>query len=163
LSLLILSFLVGATASAQMPKFKNIANIHVGEEAAAEIVAFSKNTQTLWVLNSPNSTIDAYDFADPAKPILKYLSDYSDLGGGVTSVAVYGDYIAIALSAEVKQDAGKVLVLNAAEATVLKEFTAEALPDMLTFSHDGTYIVAANEGEPNDAYNNDPRCLPLRQ
>ncbi len=152
----ILGLVTCAHVTAQVPKFSNIANIQVGEESAAEIVTYNKNTQTLWVLNSPNSTIDAYDFSNPEKPVLKYLYNYSDIGGEATSVSAYGDYIAVAIRAEVKQDVGKILVLNANNAELLKEFTAGALPDMVTFSKNGTYIVTANEGEPNDAYDNDP-------
>ncbi len=153
---LLLGFAVCVSVQAQTPKFKNITNVQVGEESAAEIVAYNKNTQTLWVLNDPNSTVDAYDFSNPSKPILKYLFDYSEMGGGATSVAAYGDYVAVAITAEVKQDNGTVVVLDASDASVLKEYEAGALPDMLTFSKDGNYIVVANEGEPNEDYDNDP-------
>ena len=55
--------MLGSSLTAQVPKFHNIAKIQVGQETAAEIVAYNKNTQTLWVLNSPNGSIDAYDFS----------------------------------------------------------------------------------------------------
>ncbi len=156
LASLLMAGMLGSSLTAQVPKFHNIAKIQVGQETAAEIVAYNKNTQTLWVLNSPNGSIDAYDFSSPSSPILKYLFNFTKIGGEATSVASFGDYIAVAIRAEVKQNAGKIALLNANNAELIKTFDAGALPDMVTFSKDGNYIVAANEGEPNDAYDNDP-------
>ena len=38
----------------------------------------------------------------------------------------------------------------------LGQVTVGALPDMLTFTHDGDWLLVANEGEPNDDYTVDP-------
>ncbi|MBK8779322.1 MAG: hypothetical protein IPO25_18690 [Saprospiraceae bacterium] len=43
---------------------------------------------------------------------------------------------------------GKVVIFNTADHTVIKEVTVGALPDMVTFSPDGHYILSANEGGP---------------
>lgn len=155
-SVLLLGLLIGNATLAQSGKFKNIANIQVGESTAAEIVTYSKTTQTLWVLNSPNSTVDAYNFATPSSPVLVNQFNYSAYGAGATSVSAKGNYIAIAVKAEVTQDSGKIVLLNATTYEVIKVFTTGALPDMVTFTPDGTKILSANEGEPNTDYTNDP-------
>jgi 2',3'-cyclic-nucleotide 2'-phosphodiesterase (5'-nucleotidase family) len=155
-SLLVLGLLTGSSVVGQTSEFKNIANIQVGEEAAAEIVTYSKATQELWVLNSPNKTVDVYDFSNPNAPTLIYQFDFSGYGDAATSVAAKGNYIAIAVKPEITQDNGKIILLNAETYEVLKDFETGALPDMVTFTPDGTKILSANEGEPNADYDNDP-------
>ncbi|HEX2607820.1 MAG TPA: choice-of-anchor I family protein, partial [Flavisolibacter sp.] len=39
---------------------------------------------------------------------------------------------------------------------LIKQIPVGALPDMITFSSDGKFLLTANEGEPNDAYTIDP-------
>jgi hypothetical protein len=58
-------------------------------------------------------------------------------------VATYNSKLAVALEAKPnKQDAGKVVVLIRL-ITVIKEITVGALPDMITFSPDGNFIMTA--------------------
>src|SRR5690606_7225344 len=49
-----------------------------------------------------------------------------------------------------------VAVYDANTLTRLGNAQVGALPDMLTFSPDGRYILVANEGEPSDNYSIDP-------
>ena len=58
-----------------------------------------------------------------------------------------------------KQDNGAVLfyTLDAmGEGTFINAVEVGALPDMVTFTHDGNKVLVANEGEPNSDYSNDP-------
>jgi 2',3'-cyclic-nucleotide 2'-phosphodiesterase (5'-nucleotidase family) len=78
--------------------------------------------------------------------------------GNVNSVAAKDGVVAIAIEATPKTDPGKVLVVDVSfvggSFGATERFVAEvgALPDMITFSPDGTTLLTANEGEPN-SYN----------
>ncbi|RZK21426.1 MAG: alkaline phosphatase [Pedobacter sp.] len=48
------------------------------------------------------------------------------------------------------------VVLKTSDLSEVKKITVGAMPDMVTFSPDGNYILSANEGEPNDDYTIDP-------
>jgi alkaline phosphatase/2',3'-cyclic-nucleotide 2'-phosphodiesterase (5'-nucleotidase family) len=76
-----------------------------------------------------------------------------DLGSNkVNSVAVSHGIVAVAVEADNKTDAGTVWFLDAAgtvgdSSMIIGHVTVGALPDMLTFSADGTKVLVANEGE----------------
>lgn len=82
--------------------------------------------------------------------------DFSAISGGANSVAVHDGLLAIDLEAIDKQDNVKVAIIKTKTLTEVKQVIVGALPDMVTFSPNGNYIISANEGEPNDAYTNDP-------
>lgn len=66
--------------------------------------------------------------------------------------------MAIAVEADPATDNGKVVVFKTDDLTTpYANVTAGALPDMVTFTPDGKYILSANEGEPNDDYDVDPK------
>lgn len=75
---------------------------------------------------------------------------------GINSVAVNNGLLAIALNGVTPQSNGDVIVLKTATLEEVKKISVGAMPDMVTFSPDGNYIISANEGEPNDAYTIDP-------
>lgn len=125
------------------------------DEGAAEIVAFDKRSGLAFVTNANANTVDALDISDPSNPTLEFTIDLSPYGAGVNSVAVFDGLVAVAVEADVKQDPGTVAFFDAA-GNFKSAVTVGALPDVVTFTPDGRYLLVANEGEPNDEYTVDP-------
>lgn len=124
-------------------------------ESAAEIVAYHAATQRAFVVNGGDKTLDILDVSDPTAPTLISQIDMTQFGDAATSVDVFGDLLAVAVPAAEKTDPGVVIFVDP-DGAVLAQVTVGALPDMLTFTPDGRYVVVANEGEPNDDYTVDP-------
>jgi hypothetical protein len=118
-------------------------------ESAAEITAFDPASARLFVVNASSGAIDVLDLSDPTSPTLIDSFDVTPYGAAANSVAVYDGLVAAAVEANVKQDPGAVVLFDAADLSVLNDLTVGALPDMLTFSPDGTKLVVACEGEPS--------------
>jgi hypothetical protein len=129
---------------------------NVFDESAAEIVAHDATNQRLFVVNANAATVDVLDIRNPSAPVLVNTIDASREGASANSVAVYGDLVAVAIEAEVKQDNGKVVFYNVSDLSKVGEVTVGALPDMVTFTRDGKKVLVANEGEPSDDYTRDP-------
>ncbi|MCF0069823.1 choice-of-anchor I family protein [Dyadobacter sp. CY261] len=137
--------------------FKEVAGVDLGNVAAAEISAYDPISKRLFTVNNEKAAIvDVLDLS--ALPTITKLQpiDVSALGGVANSVAVSNGKLAIALEATNKQAPGSVIVLNTSTLQQIKQITVGALPDMVTFSPDGRFIVTANEGEPNADYSVDP-------
>lgn len=123
-------------------------------ESSAEIVVFDPTTQYLFIVNSVANQIDIVDLSVPALPLLIDSIEFDSVGF-INSVAIYNDIIAVAVAAPVSQDSGFVSFWGT-DGTFLNRLTVGALPDMVTFNHAGTQLIAACEGEPNDDYSVDP-------
>ena len=132
--------------------------IDLGETGAAEISAFDPLTKKLFVVNNTagNNRIDVVNLSNPSNPVLVTTIPISIYGGLVNSVYVKYGKLAAAIEGTVKTNNGKVVVFNTTTYAEIAVRTVGALPDMVTFSPDGKYILSANEGEPNDAYTIDP-------
>ncbi|MCI0752067.1 MAG: alkaline phosphatase, partial [Flammeovirgaceae bacterium] len=129
----------------------------VGGEGAAEISAYDPQTKQLFVVNNAGSSaIDVVDISDPANISMVDNIDVSSYGGGVNSVVVKNGLLAAAIQATTKTDNGKVVVFNTSDLSEKAVINVGVLPDMVTFSPDGSFILSANEGEPNDDYTIDP-------
>ncbi|MEO0538510.1 MAG: choice-of-anchor I family protein [Cyanobacteria bacterium P01_A01_bin.123] len=125
------------------------------DEGAAEISAYDAESQQLFITNANANTVDIVSISDPTNPFLVNTIELDPFGGGVNSVAFSNGTLAVAVEADVAQDPGQV-VLFESTGDKLKQFTVGALPDMVTFTPDGTKILVANEGEPSDDYTVDP-------
>lgn len=139
------------------PILSHISTYQTGlfDEGAAEIPAYDPTTQRLLISNAELNSVDILDISNPANPVALTPILLDDYGDGVNSVAVHDGLVAIAVEADPKQDPGHVAFFNT-DGDFLHQVAVGALPDMLTFTPDGTKILVANEGEPNDDYDVDP-------
>lgn len=137
--------------------FSEIGQIDIGDVGAAEISAFDPSTNRLFVVNNSEiNKIDVIDLRDPASMRVIGSISVEPYGGVVNSVSVSNGKLAAAIESLNKQAAGKLVVFQTSDYRQLSVVTVGALPDMVTFSPDGKYILTANEGEPNADYTDDP-------
>ena len=156
-ALLLLSLVFALPASAQALTLKHAGRYttNIFDESAAEIVVYDAASKRAFVVNGNDNAIDVLDVSAPES--LKKITaiKLDDFGAGVNSVATHGGLVAAAVEADPKQSPGRIVVTDI-DGNVKADFPAGALPDMVCFTPDGKYIVSANEGEPNKAYDNDP-------
>ena len=159
------SLLVGASLFSTLavtPALAEVTISHIGSikseaagEGAAEIVDYHPASKRLFISNAAGS-VDIVDISNPREPKKVTRIDTAPYGAGVNSVAISKDgVVALAIEAQPKTAPGKIVFFNTDgkhRATV----NACALPDMVTFTPDGRYAVAACEGEANQAYDVDP-------
>lgn len=125
------------------------------DEGATEIAAFDPETSRLFVTNGEDGTIDIFTIGADGSITSFAVVDLSSYGDGANSVAVKNGIVAAAVEAEVSQDNGKIVFFDT-DGNYLNDQEVGALPDMVTFTPNGQYVLAACEGEPNDDYSNDP-------
>jgi DNA-binding beta-propeller fold protein YncE len=127
----------------------------VFDAGAAEIVAHDPKTQRLFVVNAQDATVDVLDIKNPSNPTKLGSLDVTTHGAVANSVAVQDGIIAVAVEAAVKTDPGVVVFFDG-NLTFRAKVVVGALPDMVTFTPNGRYVLVANEGEPNADYSVDP-------
>jgi len=137
------------------------------DQSAAEIVAFEPAGKNIFAVNAQSGMIDVFSAADPTAPTLAQSIDLRTLlvangkatdvalVGAANSVAVHGSFAAVAVEASPKTGAGWVVFLNVDSLAYVTAVQVGSLPDMLTFTPDGSKVVVAIEGEPED-YTVDP-------
>jgi DNA-binding beta-propeller fold protein YncE len=127
----------------------------VYRQSGAEIVSYDPQTRRAFVVNAFSGKVDVLNLQDPGKPEYLFSIDVSDIGADANSVAVKNGVVAIAVQGKRKTDAGFVAFYDATgnRRSVVQ---VGALPDAVTFSPDGRYLLVANEGEPDDDYLIDP-------
>ncbi|MDX1909189.1 MAG: choice-of-anchor I family protein, partial [Bacteroidia bacterium] len=107
-----------------------------------------------FIANSIANKLDIVNMANPSAPVAVASIDMTPYGA-INSVAVRDGIVAAALGNANTQLNGVVAFFDV-NGTFLKQVTAGALPDMITFTPDGTKVLTANEGEPSTDYTNDP-------
>lgn len=132
-----------------------VARAALGASGAAEIVQYHAATQTIYATNGATNTIAVIDasgatsavLADPINTVNLTASSVTlpaDIGGvalgGLTSIAISGDLMAVAVPAADHATNGFVLFYNGLDASApafLDSVEVGNLPDMVTFTPDG--------------------------
>lgn len=127
----------------------------------AEIPTYDPITRRSFVVNAGSATVDVLDLRNPNRPTkIGNLDIVADLAprsvGAANSVDARYGILAVAVEAQPKQDDGWVAFYSTLTLDLLAVVPAGALPDMVTFSENGRYVLTANEDEPDDDYVNDP-------
>ena len=125
---------------------------------AAEITSFHAATVRAFVVNAKAGTVDVLNLVDPTKPakIGEIKASAVIAGGEINSVAVSNGVVAVAVQAPVKTNPGVLALFRASDLSQLSTVAIGAVPDNVTFSPDGKFVLVANEAEPSDDYQTDP-------
>lgn len=123
--------------------------------SAAEISAYDEDSKRLFVVNAQGRRVDVLNLKNPSTPEFIFSIDLSPYGTVVNSVAVNDGVVAVAVENAVKTEPGQVVFFNK-KGKYKSKVTVGALPDMVTFTPNGKYLLVANEGEPNGDYSVDP-------
>lgn len=118
---------------------------HTTTGQLSEIPAFDRHTNTIWV-----SGVVGVDVLSGETGILVEHIDVTG-HGLVNSVAIHDGVAAFAIEAAPDRRLPGVVVFYDTETRlpIGDPVTVGALPDMLTFTHDGSKLLVANEGTPN--------------
>lgn len=133
------------------------------DKGGTEIVKYNPKNGYAYSVNGDKEALDIIDVKHPGKDgainLVKriYLQDNGIEAGDLTSVTVHpsGDYVAVSAPAVDKTKPGHV-VFYGSNGDYINNVTVGSLPDMVTFSKDGKYLLVANEGEPSDDYTVNP-------
>ncbi len=162
--LLLVSIAFGVSAYAQDLSFSatytdtydEVCGIDDSEESCAEISALDTHSSRLFTTNSHENLLRVLDVDSLGLLVDVGTIDLSGFGAAPNSVAVSDGIVAVAVESEQKTDAGQIVFFDSLSLELLAQVPAGALPDMVAFTPDGAYLLAANEGEPSDDYLTDP-------
>ena len=145
MTMLLAAPLAAAPAKQSLSFTKLWTHGHTTPRLVAEIPAFDRKTSTIWVAGAVG--VDVLDAA--AGTLVEHI-DVTGYGM-VNSVAIHNGLAAFAIEASPdRRLPGVVVFYNTRTRKPLGDpVTVGALPDMLTFTHDGSKLLVANEATPN--------------
>jgi len=146
-------------SSTPLVNLTNLSTLRLAE--GAEISGFHSSSKLVFTIGGKNK-LSVVNISDPAAASLKELIT---LSGPANSVAVSSSgLVAVAVEGAdtARYTEGKVFffkvtgVGSAATVTAAGSVVVGIVPDSIAFTPDGTKLVVANEGEPNELYTVDP-------
>ena len=109
---------------------------------SSEISAFDSTTNSIWVAGVTG--VDILDLATGTKTGFIDITPF----GNINSVAIKNGVAAFAIEDYTRTEKGFVHFYNTTSKSLIRQVSVGALPDMLTFTPDGSKVLVANEGTP---------------
>jgi hypothetical protein len=154
LILIVPGLLAVGPALAQVAELVRIGGYASGlGSGSVEVVAYDGETRRAFAVNGATPSFDILDLSDPAAP--RRLRRVTIAEGSPNSIAHHRGLVAVAVQDADPQRPGRVEFYDR-DGNPLRRLTVGAMPDMVTFSPDGRYLVSADEGEPSPDYARDP-------
>ena len=125
---------------------------HFGK-SAAEVIAYSPTTKHLYVSNAADRRIDVLKITNGQRTGELDVSSY----GEPTSVGITDRFVVVAVANPQKTMDGSCVFFDLKSGKELWQVSVGAHPDMVAVTPDGNTVLVANEGEPNEAYTEDPQ------
>ena len=153
--------LVPCAATAEIT-LRPVGTFHTGlyDNSAAEIPTYCQETERVFVVNAESGRVDVFGLDDDGSLTkagsIDAAGELAHGMGAVNSVSVSGGTLAVAVEAGVRTDTGRVAFYDTESLNLKGSVEAGALPDMVTFTPNGQWVLVANEGEPNEDYTIDP-------
>jgi hypothetical protein len=116
---------------------------HLTSGFTSEISAFDAATSSIWVAG-----VNGVDILDLATGASKGFINVSPFGS-INSVAIHNGVAAFAIENSTRTENGFVQFYNTSSNSLIRQVSVGALPDMVTFTPDGTKLLVANEGTPD--------------
>jgi hypothetical protein len=125
-----------------------------GQAATTEVVVYDPISKRAFLSSAIQRRFDIVSLNNPAAPVT--LSSVSmQPYGGITGLAVKPGLLAVASPDSIEQNPGRVIFFDTL-GNYKGQVTVGSLPDMITFTPDGKFLLTANEGQPNTNFSNDP-------
>jgi hypothetical protein len=125
-----------------------------GLAATTEVVAYDPISKRAYLSSGVQRRFDMVSLANPSAPVTLGSVSMQPYGG-ITGLAVKPGLLAVASPDSIEQNPGRVIFFDTL-GNYKGQVTVGALPDMITFTHDGKYLLTANEGQPNTTFSVDP-------
>ena len=125
-----------------------------GLAATTEVVVYDPVSKRAFLSSGVQRRFDMVSLANPSAPVTLGSVSMQPYGG-ITGLAVKPGLLAVASPDSIEQNPGRVIFFDTL-GNYKGQVTVGALPDMITFTPDGKYLLTANEGQPNSDFSNDP-------
>lgn len=138
----------------------NLSTIRLNE-SGAEISAYHTNSKLIFSIGGSDK-LSVVDISNPFAPVLKEIIPLSGIGNSVAVSSTGLVAVAVEGFGADRYVNGRVNFFNVtgseANATIslVGSVVVGTVPDSIAFSPDGSKLIVANEGEPNELYTIDP-------
>ncbi len=131
-----------------------VATLHsVGDdkgEAGSEIVSYDKNSAKMFITNGANVRVDVATINADKTLNVENSIDMTTFGSAIQSLSANNGKLAVAMNVDDNVSTkGKVVIMDIDGSNAV-EVEVGYLPDAVTYNEDGSKLVVANEGQPQD-------------